>query len=1017
MANGSDNSSCAPPPGGNRFGGGRPGGGNMMPPARPNVGDHADAVVEAAEEFEAGPVQVEVVADYDAEQEPEFQDLQQFQNNFSAGKNKWILEPGLLAGKSSDRVVDIYPISQDPRARNAFPPNIPPPNINAPVLDTFRFATGKFWMNLAHGAGPLNGLNSFLENRRDNGPYGLFSFHNPGHVLGHASHFLTPATMNDRLTGKILSQFDWLESDAIRLRFTRGANQVLTLPVYHDTMKIVFPAHALQSPPPLPDPPQTGLFWNWRNYMYGLAEGFGDDLFTARSAAQDPTRFDYNNRGANSLLTWRDWQSADWSKNLFPVIPFYGVYFANNSPTDWSNESLRPPAKGEQTFFDHATNTPAFLTREQLNQTDVRVSSYLDIDPVYNYYDCVYEDLISPNYEEKRLPNYYKMRPERRDLSNRANEEWARDAIARNMPEEEGSRQQEILRRKAIEQYGVFDNIGHPFIKAWDIYENTNLPDFKRVFDERSLFPMYTELELKTTTDSTFASAMRLGPGRSSMREILLPFASKNDPSTEDILQGVGQLVQSVNAETVTQFIGSGNDDPAGDALGTTSVGDTVEEPVKFMDLNRWLAWVEETLTPEDPISPQERFRNLFSSMTIKARLKKLIEEKYRQNFNEILSGVPAYSEVLAYRIEKMVEGEPIQNFYFGTDNDVEIVKYIDSQVEYGTRYTYKVYQTIIVVGTEYAYADCMSNASVRSFFNNSVPLRTTEMFFGVIHTPSVRIMEVPMQEREIVILDRPPMPPDVNVIPFKGVANRILFNLNSGTGELYAPPIILEEDDNEQFAAVATNQEATFNPESWLPPGGIASPDQVLHFKNDDQTKIFEAFRLDHEPESWQDFYDKKIARIASTATNASLEDVVTPNKKYYYTFRSEDTHGHVSNPTHIYQVEMVKNSETVYMKMDLYKFKEPAKSTTASFKKSIQISPAFLQKILPLPSSGMFSDWEGDMQVGNSSNPVWGKKFKFRITSKSTGKQIDLNFKFVKKYARIPEEVQNTVHNSDKC
>ena len=136
MANGSDNSSCAPPPGDGRFGAFRPGGGNMTPPARPNVADHADAVVEAAEEFEAGPVEVEVVADYDAEQEPEFQDLQQFQNNFSVGKNKWILEPGLLAGKSSDRVVDIYPISQDPRARNAFPPNIPPPNINAPVLDT-----------------------------------------------------------------------------------------------------------------------------------------------------------------------------------------------------------------------------------------------------------------------------------------------------------------------------------------------------------------------------------------------------------------------------------------------------------------------------------------------------------------------------------------------------------------------------------------------------------------------------------------------------------------------------------------------------------------------------------------------------------------------------------------------------------------------------------------------------------------------------------------------------------------
>ena len=167
----------------------------------------------------------------------------------------------------------------------------------------------------------------------------------------------------------------------------------------------------------------------------------------------------------------------------------------------------------------------------------------------------------------------------------------------------------------------------------------------------------------------------------------------------------------------------------------------------------------------------------------------------------------------------------------------------------------------------------------------------------------------------------------------------------------------------------------------------------------------------------SWQDFYDEKIERIVSEATNASFEDSIVPNKKYYYTFRSEDQHGHVSNPTHIYQVEMIKNSETVYMKMDLFRFKEPVKQRTESFSKTIQIQPSFIQRIIDLPTTGMFSDWEVDKKVGNSRYPVWGKKFKFRITSKSTGKQIDLNFKFVKKHATIAEEVQNTVQNNDKC
>jgi hypothetical protein len=103
--------------------------------------------------------------------------------------------------------------------------------------------------------------------------------------------------------------------------------------------------------------------------------------------------------------------------------------------------------------------------------------------------------------------------------------------------------------------------------------------------------------------------------------------------------------------------------------------------------------------------------------------------------------------------------------------------------------------------------------------------------------------------------------------------------------------------------------------------------------------------------------------------------------------------------------------------MKMEIFKFKKRINTSVASFENRIEIRPAFLQRIIELPSNGLFSEWEEEKKVGNSSSPVWGKKFKFRITSKSTGKQIDLNFKFVQKYARISEQEQNTAYNSDIC
>jgi hypothetical protein len=240
-------------------------------------------------------------------------------------------------------------------------------------------------------------------------------------------------------------------------------------------------------------------------------------------------------------------------------------------------------------------------------------------------------------------------------------------------------------------------------------------------------------------------------------------------------------------------------------------------------------------------------------------------------------------------------------------------------------------------------------------------------------------------------------VPPNVNIIPFKGDERRVLFNLDSNTGDFYANPIILEPDDLQQFQLQALGDGAN-------PDADPDSPERLIRFKNDDPVNVFEVFRISQPPMSWESFYNQKVTRINSDSTSAAYIDQITPNQKYYYTFRCEDMHGHVSNPTHVYEVELVSDIDMVYLKSRVYDFNESVlpRPKTKSLKKRIQISPAFEQTLFPLPESGQSADYNVD-DTAPTEHPLWDKKFKIRVTSKSTGRAVEINFKFNKKVLEI--------------
>ena len=150
--------------------------------------------------------------------------------------------------------------------------------------------------------------------------------------------------------------------------------------------------------------------------------------------------------------------------------------------------------------------------------------------------------------------------------------------------------------------------------------------------------------------------------------------------------------------------------------------------------------------------------------------------------------------------------------------------------------------------------------------------------------------------------------------------------------------------------------------------------------------------------------YHELTVGHLESDA--GALTDDIQPNRKYYYMFRVVDVHGNVSNPSPIFEVEMVDDGGTVYLIQNIIELEEPnTKEVSKSLKKYLQIKPTFQQSLLnvppsdkPTPSAFDYGETgsSGDIKLGLAQEAVWGKKFKIRITSKSSGKQIDLNVTF---------------------
>ena len=906
---------------------------------------------------------------------------------YAAGKSVWLFHRHSLIGESTDDPTYIYGHSKlDPMKHNGIPAHVPGPG-GRRMIDSFRYVTGKFWKNNVQSYTPSS-MRSFEQRR---GSINTVVYHNPTDVLFHGArneggpgiggptiYSLTPTEL-EQLSGfgDVADYERWVNIQDIRNHHLFQDRTSLGLPITYEPLKIRFPF--VQPDGVEGRAPPAQVRWHWQSYLYGLPTFYyqsrgtlGDEGNDARTA--NITRWQ-NLRRTRANFRWglgpenesRFWseQRENFSENLYPVVPFFGPQGypgGEDLPARiryWHFAAI-PPFTGENIFLDYSTNIPVLFTEEEIENNQLRGAPTVSIKGEYNFYSDLYENVVLQRYEERQLPNFYVFRPEN----------YIRVDEDGNLSAEE-----RLSEENLIDNFGIIPG-RTPFTAS---YGDPSSEEFRDVYDsDRHSFPMYTDIQLSSVEKSPLAQSLVEG---------------RNKTAAESLF---GRLAGAslTGWKTVTQVVESAED------VRELKISTISDIRLRSMWLGSWFnAWG----SADERAHPVVKFRTLFTKHLMKTRIKNVIKRTTR-TFMECLRGKPAHSEVVGYKIEKRdieANNEVVQSFYLATNDKTEMIKLVDSQVKYSKRYKYIVYQVVVVVGTMYAYARCMDNETRKAFWDPDFERDDYHDFYmGIVHRPAVRVVELPVYSKEVVVMDHPPISPNINVIPFKGDKRRLMFNMDSQTGNFAAKPVILEPDDTEQFSLIAISQGADPDLE-----------DDVLksevEFKNDDPVQIFEVFRVDQEPTSWGSFFQSKVARVESDATAGAFMDKITPNKKYWYTFRTEDLHGHVSNPSNIYQIELVSDLDAVYLKSDLFYFPRPERKSIKSFKKYILIEPAYAQKILELPDEGSFSSWEPSPgtagPVGISEHPAWGKQFKIRITSKSTGKQIDLNFNFTKDYSNM--------------
>jgi len=137
---------------------------------------------------------------------------------------------------------------------------------------------------------------------------------------------------------------------------------------------------------------------------------------------------------------------------------------------------------------------------------------------------------------------------------------------------------------------------------------------------------------------------------------------------------------------------------------------------------------------------------------------------------------------------------------------------------------------------------------------------------------------------------------------------------------------------------------------------------------------------------------------------TTCTFNDIVKSNHKYYYLFRAVNANDLAGNVDTVICAELVNDGGYKYALFDtLFEedlIQETHNDTSIQFGKLIQLIPPLQQTKVSLGATNTQGPLDqnryDEVKLGTAEDSIWGKTFKIRLTSKKTGKKIDLNITY---------------------
>lgn len=648
-------------------------------------------------------------------------------------------------------------------------------------------------------------------------------------------------------------------------------------------------------------------------------------------------------------------------------------------------------------FLDHATRYEYPNTRINSSELVPKNSKYFGFESHYNFMIPNYEEIsVLPNYSETVLPNIYSISTARKN----------------NLP----SGSPEVKLNTLNGRLNITDeNLERDLLQFFDLWSeniiNVNNFEFSSpfkniIFDPREVSLFEDEISQKISSMPMYVKTV---------------FNLDNLSPLSDIIVSYG-LDRPLMSKIVDINIGNEyyNEQPERVELTTNFFNNVSTNNWRVYNFEEWLANLDQeilfaqTRYPNDrvhiniDIENDSQITDLFgvgseiNKAILVGKVSKLMKQHFR-SFRQILRGDLAFSDTIAYKITKHVrnQSEPIQNYYFANYSELKKFLLEDTQVKYGKEYQYSVWSYVAVLGNKYKYEE----------FSGTLEQYVTPeaKIFNVRNMPDIKIIELPyVTRKDILVSDNPPPPPHAEFIPIVGSDRTIKISLTRALGTEIAAPVYIEPEDEKAFYYALQKQK---------------SIDGTLKFEGDDNISNFQVFKIDFEPKSYSDFRGNLVNTIINNLSSndkartpeVCFEDNILPNTKFWYMFRCVDVHQNVSNPSTIFEVELINNSGAIFPVVRSFDFKEEKKPTELAVQKYIRIRPSTTQVSLnteQIKEGESVVDNLDRIELGLEEQRVWGDLYKLRVTSKATGKKIDINFMF--KYSKTDSRFEVKDNNN---